>query len=162
MSPAQTPHSGLHPAAKAPQNQASQAAVQCIMTDAKRCVTQSHNTPPMRGKAAQWPPKKKYLRYEKAEPDAGLLEGAHTGHGLGHEFLRHIQRCRMLVHVLDGTSPDAIGDFRAIQTELQLFNPEIATKPQVGLCCVELTMQTLRLVSPDIAAQMGQACSPLS
>ena len=68
-------------------------------------------------------------------PGAGLLEGAHTGHGLGHEFLRHIQRCRMLVHVLDGTSPDAVGDFRAIQTELELFNPEIATKPQVGLCC---------------------------
>ena len=63
----------------------------------------------------------------------GLLEGAHTGHGLGHEFLRHIQRCRMLVHVLDGTSPDAVGDFRAIQTELQLFNPALADKPQVRL-----------------------------
>ena len=65
---------------------------------------------------------------------AGLLEGAHTGHGLGHEFLRHIQRCRMLVHVLDGTSPDALGDYRALRTELELFNPLLADKPQVALC----------------------------
>ena len=43
----------------------------------------------------------------------GLLEGAHEGLGLGHEFLRHVQRCRALVHVIDGTSPDPIGDFVA-------------------------------------------------
>ena len=64
---------------------------------------------------------------------AGLLEGAHMGHGLGHEFLRHIQRCRMLVHVLDGTSQDALGDYRALRTELELFNPMLADKPQVCL-----------------------------
>jgi GTP-binding protein len=62
----------------------------------------------------------------------GLLEGAHEGLGLGHEFLRHVQRCRALVHVVDGTSPDPIGDFRAILLELELFNPELRDKPQVG------------------------------
>eukprot|EP00884_Botryococcus_braunii_P009916 jgi/Botrbrau1/18926/Bobra.177_2s0079.2 len=61
----------------------------------------------------------------------GLLEGAHTGLGLGHEFLRHIQRCRSLVHVIDGSSPDPIGDYAAVQNELLLFNPELSDKPQV-------------------------------
>ena len=60
----------------------------------------------------------------------GLLEGAHEGHGLGHRFLRHVQRCRALVHVLDGTSPDPVGDYRAINLELELFNPELRDKPQ--------------------------------
>lgn len=61
----------------------------------------------------------------------GLLEGAHAGIGLGHQFLRHCQRCRVLVHVVDGTSPDPLGDYDAIQTELTLFSPELAEKPQV-------------------------------
>ena len=61
----------------------------------------------------------------------GLLEGAHEGLGLGHEFLRHVQRCRALVHVIDGTSPDPLGDFRAINLELELFNPELKDKRQV-------------------------------
>lgn len=61
----------------------------------------------------------------------GLLEGAHTGHGLGHEFLRHIQRCRALVHIIDGSSLDPVGDYDAIRTELELFNPELVGKPSV-------------------------------
>ncbi|KAG2448709.1 hypothetical protein HYH02_006065 [Chlamydomonas schloesseri] len=61
----------------------------------------------------------------------GLLEGAHEGLGLGHEFLRHVQRCRVLVHVVDGTSPDPVGDFNAINLELELFNPDIKDKPQI-------------------------------
>jgi hypothetical protein len=61
----------------------------------------------------------------------GLLEGAHEGLGLGHEFLRHVQRCRALIHVIDGTSPDPMGDFRAINLELELFNPELKDKRQV-------------------------------
>lgn len=61
----------------------------------------------------------------------GLLEGAHSGVGLGHQFLRHCQRCKVLVHVIDGTSPDPLGDYDAIQTELSLFSPQLASKPQV-------------------------------
>ncbi len=61
----------------------------------------------------------------------GLLEGAHEGLGLGHEFLRHVQRCRVLVHVVDGTSPDPVGDFNAINLELELFNPDLKDKPQL-------------------------------
>ena len=61
----------------------------------------------------------------------GLLEGAHEGLGLGHEFLRHVQRCRALVHVIDGTSKDPMGDWRAINLELELFNPDLKDKPQI-------------------------------
>ena len=68
----------------------------------------------------------------QANEIAGLLEGAHTGTGLGHEFLRHTQRCRLLVHVVDGSSPDPVGDYKAIMTELELFNPELLDKPQVS------------------------------
>ena len=64
---------------------------------------------------------------------AGLLEGAHTGRGLGHEFLRHCQRARMLVHVVDGNSPDPLGDYKAIQMELELFAEDLAFKPQVSI-----------------------------
>jgi GTP-binding protein len=61
----------------------------------------------------------------------GLIEGAHMGSGLGHQFLRHIERTRMVVHLLNGLSPDPIGDFDAINAELELFNPLLADKPQI-------------------------------
>lgn len=73
------------------------------------------------------------------EPDAsfviadipGLLEGAHDGVGMGHAFLRHIERCNLIVHVIDGTSADPVGDYEAIRTELRLFSPWLADKPNV-------------------------------
>lgn len=61
----------------------------------------------------------------------GLLEGAHDGVGLGLSFLRHVQRCRVLVHVIRGDSEDPLGDFKAINQELELFNPKLALKTQV-------------------------------
>jgi len=61
----------------------------------------------------------------------GLIEGAHQGVGLGDDFLRHVERTRVLIHLLNGLSPDPLGDFEAINQELELFNPELANKPQV-------------------------------
>ena len=61
----------------------------------------------------------------------GLIEGAHSGVGLGDDFLRHIERTRVLIHLINGLSPDPLGDFEAINQELELFNPELADKPQV-------------------------------
>ncbi|MCP4167605.1 MAG: GTPase ObgE [Chloroflexi bacterium] len=61
----------------------------------------------------------------------GLIEGAHTGVGLGLAFLRHIERTRLLIHVLDGLSPDPIGDYEAINQELTLFKPHLADKAQI-------------------------------
>lgn len=61
----------------------------------------------------------------------GLIEGAHEGAGLGHTFLRHIERTRVLVHLLNGVSPDPLGDYQAISQELALFNALLAEKPQI-------------------------------
>jgi len=61
----------------------------------------------------------------------GLIEGAHRGVGLGHDFLRHVQRTRVLVHLLDGLSPDPVADFDQINAELALFDPDLARKPQI-------------------------------
>lgn len=61
----------------------------------------------------------------------GLIEGAHQGVGLGHDFLRHIERTRALVHMVDGSSPDPLDDWRKINAELRLFNADLAAKPQI-------------------------------
>src|SRR5512138_1142332 len=61
----------------------------------------------------------------------GLIEGAAQGAGLGHDFLRHIQRTRVLIHMLDGLSEDPLADYTQINNELALFDPKLAKKPQV-------------------------------
>jgi GTP-binding protein len=61
----------------------------------------------------------------------GLIEGAHKGAGLGHKFLRHIERTRVIIHLLDGLSPNPLRDFEAINKELALFSERLAAKPQI-------------------------------
>jgi GTP-binding protein len=61
----------------------------------------------------------------------GLIEGAHDGAGLGHQFLRHVERSRMLVHLLDGAQPDPLANFDQINQELAWFSPKLAGKPQI-------------------------------
>ncbi|MGA2490745.1 MAG: GTPase ObgE [Anaerolineales bacterium] len=61
----------------------------------------------------------------------GLIEGAAQGAGLGHDFLRHVQRTRVLIHLLDGLSPDPLADLAQINRELALFDPGLAQKPQI-------------------------------
>ena len=64
----------------------------------------------------------------------GLIQGAHAGHGLGHQFLRHIERTKVLVHLVDVSSAsgrDPIEDFDTINEELRLFDPRVAAKPQL-------------------------------
>lgn len=61
----------------------------------------------------------------------GLIEGAHAGAGLGHDFLRHIQRTRVLIHLIDGLSADPMADFSQVNSELALFDPNLANKPQI-------------------------------
>ncbi|GAB5490041.1 MAG: GTPase ObgE [Phototrophicaceae bacterium] len=61
----------------------------------------------------------------------GLIEGAHMGVGLGHSFLRHVSRCRVLIHVIDGLSDDPVADFNQINTELALYDETLSEKPQI-------------------------------
>ena len=64
----------------------------------------------------------------------GIIEGASEGAGLGHDFLRHIDRCRLLVHVVDVSGSegrDPVADFDAINAELKQYSPELAQRPQI-------------------------------
>ncbi len=61
----------------------------------------------------------------------GLIEGAHMGVGLGHQFLRHVQRTRLLVHLLDGAGADPLADFSQINTELALYDEDLGKRPQI-------------------------------
>jgi GTP-binding protein len=83
----------------------------------------------------------------------GLIEGAHAGIGLGHDFLRHIQRTRILIHLLDGLSQDPLLDFAQINSELALFDPGLAEKPQIiALNKIDIPQVSERW--PDIKSQL--------
>ncbi len=60
----------------------------------------------------------------------GLIEGAAEGKGLGHKFLRHVERTHVLFHFIDAMSIDPVADYRAIRAELEEFNPELLKKPE--------------------------------
>lgn len=85
----------------------------------------------------------------------GLIEGAHTGVGLGHQFLRHVERCRVLIHLLNGLSPDPIGDYIAINQELELFNPALAAKPQI-VACNKMDLPDVRQRWPALQTSLRQ------
>ena len=64
----------------------------------------------------------------------GLIEGAHRGLGLGHQFLRHLERTKVLIHLVDvssATGRDPVEDFETVRRELELFDPKFAAKPQI-------------------------------
>jgi len=79
----------------------------------------------------------------------GLVDGAHLGKGLGHEFLRHAERTKVLLHLIDGSSPTVIDNMNNLNRELALYKPEMAQKPQlVAVNKVDLPDVQARL--PDI------------
>lgn len=61
----------------------------------------------------------------------GLIEGASQGAGLGHQFLRHVDRTRLILHLLDGAADDPLADFDTVNRELEQFSPGLAAKPQI-------------------------------
>lgn len=81
----------------------------------------------------------------------GLIEGAADGVGLGHDFLRHVERCRLLLHVVDAAGSegrDPIEDLKKIDSELTLFSPALAERPQLVLgnkCDIATPEQIARL-----------------
>jgi len=61
----------------------------------------------------------------------GLIEGAHEGHGLGTRFLGHVERCAVLLHLIDVTAEDPVKAYRVIRKELKAYSPELAAKPEI-------------------------------
>jgi len=61
----------------------------------------------------------------------GLIEGAHEGRGVGDRFLGHIERCAVLVHLVDATSDDVLGDYRVVERELEAYGAGLADKPRI-------------------------------
>jgi GTP-binding protein len=62
---------------------------------------------------------------------SGLIEGAHEGAGLGDRFLGHVERCRVLLHLVDATSEHAGKDYKTIRAELEAYDPELAEKTEI-------------------------------
>jgi len=76
----------------------------------------------------------------------GIIEGAHQGAGLGHDFLRHIDRCRLLIHLVDVSGSegrDPIEDFKIINEELKTYSPSLASRPQIAAA------NKIDILSPD-------------
>src|SRR5207302_6797536 len=101
----------------------------------------------------------------------GLIEGAHRGQGLGHQFLRHLERTKVLVHMVDvsgASGRDPIDDLNIVRRELDLFQPTLAAKPQIvaankidavddeaRAAALEQRALALRLPSSRISARIG-------
>ncbi len=86
----------------------------------------------------------------------GLIEGASEGAGLGHDFLRHIERTRVLLHLVEATSEDPIGAYETIQQELIAYNDTLATRPQI------LALSKIDAVDDEEVAAIAQALSEVA
>ena len=87
----------------------------------------------------------------------GLIGNAHEGAGLGHDFLRHIERTRLLIHVVDISAHDGrdpIDDFKSINNELKEFNEELSKRPQVVVAnkCDDATEEEISLFEEEVRA----------
>ena len=86
----------------------------------------------------------------------GLLEGAHRGVGLGQEFLRHAERARVYVHLLDGSSDDPVADYHMLNRELEQFNPDLLAKPQI-IAMNKIDITEVRETQSKMAAALKNA-----
>lgn len=105
----------------------------------------------------------------------GLIEGAHAGVGLGHEFLKHVQRTRLLVHLVEPSpmdQTDPIENYQQIREELRLYDPELAQRAEIlvvtkcelpdATACAELLRETTSLPVLLISAVTGQGLTELT
>lgn len=103
-----------------------------------------------------------YRRFVMADIP-GLIEGAHEGAGLGDEFLRHIERTQLLVHMVDITPPEGTPaeDYRAIRRELEQYSPALASKPEIIVANkMDLTDAADRLA--ELEEELGQKVIAIS
>jgi GTP-binding protein len=88
----------------------------------------------------------------------GLIEGAHSGVGLGHDFLRHVERTKVLIHLLDASGlegRDPLEDFDKINEELRLYSEKLANKPQV-VACNKMDIPAARENYARVAEELGR------
>lgn len=94
----------------------------------------------------------------------GIIEGAHHGAGLGHQFLKHVERCRLLVHVVDCGAEDEdrepLQDFETLNRELKLYSPELAKKPQL-VVANKVDLPEARERAEQFAAQLKRKKIPV-
>lgn len=90
----------------------------------------------------------------------GLIEGAHQGVGLGHEFLRHVERTRLLIHVLNGLSDDPVADFETVNAELRQYDARLGEKPQL-IAINKLDVPEARDRFPDLKARLATRDRPV-
>jgi GTP-binding protein len=90
----------------------------------------------------------------------GLIEGAHRGAGLGHDFLRHVSRTRLLIHLLDASSSDPVRDYRAINTELAQYDPALAEKRQL-VVLNKIDLPEARQALAKVKAALAEAERPV-
>jgi GTPase len=94
----------------------------------------------------------------------GLIEGAHEGAGLGHQFLRHVERCRVLVHLVEGANPEPgrepRKDLEAIDRELALHSPELARKPQI-IAVTKVDVPEARAAGEKLRKTLGRRKKPV-
>ncbi|MGN0444140.1 MAG: GTPase ObgE [Acutalibacteraceae bacterium] len=100
----------------------------------------------------------------------GLIEGASEGIGLGHEFLRHVDRCRMLLHIVDVSGSegrDPVEDFEKINEELRKFDEELAKRPQIVAAnkidlATDEQLENFRKYITDKGYEYYEMCAPIS
>jgi GTP-binding protein len=79
----------------------------------------------------------------------GLISGAHAGHGLGHEFLRHVERTRVLLGVVNGDAPDPVAEWRGVLEELRLHDPALLERP-MRIVVTKLDLPAVRRRWPSV------------
>jgi GTP-binding protein len=84
----------------------------------------------------------------------GLIEGAHEGAGLGDRFLGHVERCRVLLHLVDATSEDVAGAYRTVRAELKAYSAELAKKKEIVALskCDALDAATIEAKATELKA----------
>lgn len=90
----------------------------------------------------------------------GLIEGAHRGSGLGHYFLRHAERTKLLIHLLDGSSQSSLNDLNNVNTELTLFNPILGQRPQI-VVVNKIDLPDVEARIPKMKKELGLIGVPL-
>lgn len=94
----------------------------------------------------------------------GLIAGAHRGKGLGDAFLRHVERTKVIIHLLDATRPDPVADYQQLHHELRLFDEQLIHKPELVVLNKADTLDSTRrgLLAEDVSHRLGRPVAFIS